>query len=113
MPEGLPSYHELNFSPSGQWAAYAFRSYRTGMALPDENFAPQISCDRGPDWFELTAAVPLQALAPILPSVALRIGLSAVLEDRHGSLSYWALAHPGARPDFHHPDSFALYLPVR
>src|SRR5262249_8129622 len=27
-----PRYLELNFSPSGQWAAYGFESYRQGMA---------------------------------------------------------------------------------
>jgi hypothetical protein len=40
-----------------------------------------------------------------------RIGLSAVIEDVDGGLSYWALAHPSDKPDFHHPDSFALTLP--
>jgi hypothetical protein len=38
----------------------------------------------------------------------LRLGLSAVIEDIDGRLSYWALKHPPGKPDFHHPDSFAL-----
>jgi hypothetical protein len=38
------------------------------------------------------------------------LGLAAVLEDRQGRLSYWALAHLADRPDFHHPDSFILEL---
>ena len=33
-----------------------------------------------------------------------RIGLSAVIETTDGALSYWALAHPAEKPDFHHPD---------
>jgi len=36
--------------------------------------------------------------------------LSAVIEATDGSLSYWALEHPADKPDFHHPDSFALEL---
>ena len=28
-----------------------------------------------------------------------------------GAISYWALAHPAEKPDFHHPDSFVLTLP--
>jgi hypothetical protein len=40
-----------------------------------------------------------------------RLGLSAVIEDTRGSLSYWALAHPPGKPDFHHADGFALELP--
>jgi hypothetical protein len=32
------------------------------------------------------------------------------VEDRSGSLSYWALRHAAGKPDFHHPDAFALEL---
>jgi hypothetical protein len=37
-----------------------------------------------------------------------RLGLSAIIEEASGQRSYWALAHPPGKPDFHHPDSFAL-----
>jgi hypothetical protein len=40
------------------------------------------------------------------------LALAAVLEDRDGRLSYWALEHPSERPDFHHPNSFVLELPL-
>jgi hypothetical protein len=39
------------------------------------------------------------------------VGLAAVIEDVSGDLSYWALAHLSDKPDFHHPDGFALHLP--
>jgi hypothetical protein len=32
------------------------------------------------------------------------------MEDAGGVLSYWALDHPAGKPDFHHPDAFALQL---
>jgi hypothetical protein len=41
---------------------------------------------------------------------ALRLALSAVIEETDGHLSYWALAHPAERPDFHHRDGFVLAL---
>ncbi len=41
----------------------------------------------------------------------LKLGLSVVIEDVDGNLTYWALAHPSDKPDFHHPDSFVLTLP--
>ena len=40
----------------------------------------------------------------------LRVGF--FIEDIDGGISYWALAHPAGKPDFHHPDSFALILPL-
>lgn len=47
-----------------------------------------------------------------LPPKASFIGLSAVIEDVDGNISYWAFHHPPGKPDFHHPESFALVLPV-
>jgi len=41
---------------------------------------------------------------------SLRLALSAVVEETDGRLSYWAIAHPGERPDFHHRDGFVLPL---
>ena len=36
------------------------------------------------------------------------IALAAVIEDENGRLSYWGLRHPPGKPDFHHPNGFAL-----
>jgi hypothetical protein len=33
-----------------------------------------------------------------------------VVEDEAGAFAYWALKHPPGKPDFHHPDAFALVL---
>ncbi|NMF90687.1 hypothetical protein GPA26_19635, partial [Aromatoleum petrolei] len=40
----------------------------------------------------------------------LELGLTAVVETLDGTLSYWALRHPSARPDFHLRDAFTLPL---
>ena len=103
---GQPTYFEFNFSPAGEWAAYRFRSYREGAANADVP-APQITVLRSHDLLELSAAVDLGADAP---ASTWRIGLSAVIEESDGRKSYWALAHPRERPDFHHRDSFLLEI---
>ena len=102
---GGPAYVELNFSPSGQWAAYAFRGYRDGAVL-DVPLDPGIAVRRGPGELTLETALPGAALPPA--DAGLELGLAAVIEDLAGSLSYWALRHCAERPDFHHPDAFAL-----
>ena len=38
------------------------------------------------------------------------MAITAVIEERDGTKSYWSLAHPAGAPDFHHPDCFALTL---
>ena len=111
-----PRYLELNFSPSGQWAAYRFDSYRQGMA-PALHTAPRVAVRRSAERLELQAEVQLGgSLWPHArpPETAgpgrVRIALTTVVEDREGRLSYWALRHPPGRPDFHHPESFSLVL---
>lgn len=97
-------YAEYNLSPSGAWAAYGFEGYREGMC-PLEQPAPMIVTRQTPETFVLTTDLILP------PEVDGRIGLTAVIETLDGAVSYWALAHPAEKPDFHHPDSFVLTLP--
>jgi hypothetical protein len=70
--------------------------------------APEISVRRGEDGLELQSAVRLEHLADLRDVRHLRIALAAVIEDDNGRLSYWALRHSPGKPDFHHPDGFAL-----
>jgi hypothetical protein len=56
----------------------------------------------------LNAVIPLNRLLPVESRAKLRLGLSAVIEESNGVLSYWALKHPPGNPDFHHPDAFVL-----
>lgn len=97
-------YREYNLSPSGQWATYAFDGYRSGMRKADKA-ATVLGLDGGADYVALEARIelPVDAVGPL--------GLSAVIEDLEGRITYWALAHPSDKPDFHHPDSFILELP--
>jgi hypothetical protein len=99
-------YYEFNFSPSGEWAAYRFDGYRDGLRQAEVG-APKIEMRRAADSFELHALLDLGGL----PDGPWRVGLSAVIEKVAGGVSYWALAHPPGRPDFHHADCFALELP--
>jgi hypothetical protein len=101
---GEAAYHEFNFSPSGEWAAYAFTGYRSGAVLCDETFAPGISVKRSQTRLVLECRVRVAA------NKSLMLGLSAVIEDLDGTLSYWALRHPPGKPDFHHRDALALEL---
>jgi hypothetical protein len=105
-----PSYYEFNFAPSGEWAVYAFRAYREAAALPMEPTAPRIAARSVGDRFELAATIAIDRLLPFRLGARLSVALSAVIEDNRGMLSYWALKHPAGKPDFHHPDNFALEI---
>jgi len=103
-------YYEFNFSPSLEWAAYRFGEYREGMTPASLTRAPGLQARRTHDRLELTAHLHLEGLPELAQLPLLRLGLSAVIEDDGGRLSYWALQHAPGNPDFHDPDAFALEL---
>ena len=104
---GSSAYVELNFAPSGEWAASRFDRYRGGRS--DAEPAPlEFETRRGEDSYELRASclLDLPAQAPW------QLNLTTIIEEANGGKSYWALAHPPGKADFHHDDGFVLHLPA-
>ncbi len=111
---GQNAYWELNLAPSGDWNLYRLSLYR-GPLTPVTLVVP-------PAWKERRSARELEVAVDLdLSEVAgwdeleaatlpLEISLTAVIEQVGQGVSYWALAHTGAEPDFHRRDSFWLRL---
>jgi len=100
-------YREFNLSPSGQWAAYRFTTYRERDATFLPLASPQLDFQHHAAGFRLTARIASELL-PVAGTFD--IGLNAVIEAADGGKSYWALAHAAAQPDFHLRQSFTLTL---
>jgi hypothetical protein len=109
--DGAEGYHEVNLSPSGEWQAHAFARYREGGPLADAALAPEIAVERSDDGLALRGRLALDRLAAAYARAALHLALATVLEHAGGARSYWALAHPPGRPDFHRPAGFLLRVP--
>jgi hypothetical protein len=104
-PEGADSYTEWNFAPKGNWAAYAFSGYRENMTKAEVRSPPYIRMEDNFTWWTVGATIAVEA------GKGWNLGLSAVLEEKDGTKSYWALAHPAEKPDFHARDCFVAKLP--
>jgi hypothetical protein len=128
------SYCEYNFSPSSQWAAYSFENYRMGMGESVVDQGLEILLDASEGHFAMEVVVVMPSINSNMafgdsphpnPSPKgegllcgagpkgeglFEAGLSAIIEELDGTKSYWALAHPPGKPDFHHADCFALRL---
>lgn len=109
---GQASYVEWNFSLNGDWAAYHFTSYRTGMKpaeVPPPIFhLPQLRTDSSNTRtvVEIEADVPLELRGE---SRGLQVSLTAVvLETDDDKPFYWAIEHWREKPDFHARESFTL-----
>jgi len=103
---GADAYREWNFAPSSAWAAYDFSSHRDGRTEP-EVATPYIRVEDNMTWWALGATITMDAKS------VFEVGLSAILEEKDGTKSYWALAHPeeSEKADFHDPACFAAHLP--
>ena len=98
------AYREWNFAPSGQWAAYDFSAYRADMSSAEVAAPPYIRVEDNLTWWALGVTIAVESDA------SWELGLSAVLEEKDGTKSYWALAHPADKPDFHDPGCFTARL---
>ena len=103
LTEGQPDYTEFNYAPDGRWACYQFDDYRSLLRV--DQLAPwRMEVERTPGRYAMR-------IEPgIFPDAGSRLALSAVIEEIDGTKSYWALRHPPGKPDFHHPDCFAMTL---
>jgi hypothetical protein len=129
-------YLEYNLAPSGDFAAYRFQRYREGMApageigssiLDSQSRAEPLDRERRallkragfdtlerfePTFFSLKAELSFSNAMGLAVAQPWHVGLSVIVEEMNGRLSYWALAHPPGKPDFHDPACFALQLPA-
>lgn len=103
-------YWEFNLCPNGDWNVYALDGYRRGLR-PDPLYSalPVVRSGSGRcSRFRARASLPV-ALASAQPP-GLELAVTAVLEQRSGAISYWALHHGGTEADFHRRDGFRLRI---
>ena len=106
---GQKSYLEFNLSPSTEWAIYAFEDHRRGMRNPALIVEPKIFCSQTESRYLLTAELDLGGM-PCIDEGILELAATAVIEEKNGQKSLWALAHPSGNPDFHNRDCFVHQL---
>jgi hypothetical protein len=87
------AYREYNFSLSGQWAAYAFDDYRSGMRNIDARVETELYQEKN----ELQFNVEIKGEFPN----PVPVGLTAVIEETDRAIRYWSSAFAPGKPDFH------------
>jgi hypothetical protein len=105
----LPQYWEFNLSPSGDWNVYYMDSYRRiGFREEMSIKRLQFETQKAANSFLLTASVDLEPIIRL--GQILEVGVTAVIQTKEGSETYWALMHPAPEADFHLRESFVLAL---
>jgi len=108
-----PGYVEFNFAPTAQWAAYSFRSRRSGMRNIDQVSEAPIGTMMFGRQFVLKAELDFSGVEGLPPADGpWTAAISAVIEAVDGRKAYWAVQHPEGNPDFHAPEGFVIDLPA-
>ena len=89
----LGPYREFNLSPSTRWANYDFDAFRQGSRHGPAEVAISVSLS------DTTLRLEADIVADL--PVPAQIALNAVIEDKDGTITYWALAFPAGKPEFH------------
>ncbi|RJQ52941.1 MAG: hypothetical protein C4526_07315 [Nitrospiraceae bacterium] len=101
---GSPGYWEFNLSPAGHWNVFRFDAYRQGMREETAITSLPFSVQRHRDSLLIDLELDLDGI--IQPGQPLEAAISAVIKNRDGEATYWALAHQAQHADFHRRDSF-------
>jgi hypothetical protein len=103
-----PQYWEFNLSPAGHWNIYRFEDYRHGMQEETAWTIFPFQVEQSSDRLILRLELNLDKI--ISAETEIEVGITTVIGDERGEVSYWALTHRGEKPDFHRRDSFAIAL---
>jgi len=108
---GGETYCEFNFAPTGRWAAYRFKTRRSGRTDIAEVQAAGIGTRQFGDRYDLRASLDLSGMKD-LPAGPWSLAITTIIEEVSGNKSYWSVTHATGQPDFHQLDGFVLELPA-
>lgn len=99
-------YMEFNFSPVFEWNAFFFD--KKGDALQEFEKMASVKMDilHSMEVFKVIVEIKKSQFPEDFFTEGMSAGLTTVLKERAGRLSYWALSHEDQRPNFHDFKSF-------
>ncbi|MGD1913756.1 MAG: DOMON-like domain-containing protein [Rivularia sp. (in: cyanobacteria)] len=106
--EGSNRYWEFNLSPSGDWNIYRFENYREGMEEDTAVKSIPFNILRDSNSLFLSLEFNMHQLLPIVFNF--KVSTTAVIKDKYGDISYWAVKHCAEEADFHLRDSILFYV---
>ncbi len=101
-------YIEFNFSPTFEWNCFYFNKKGDALAeyLPMQMPVTDILLSK--DHFLQFSVIKKEHFPKGFfdSKNELQAGITSVIKEKNGPISYWALSHNDSKPNFHHFDSF-------
>lgn len=101
-------YIEFNFSPNFEWNCFYFNKKSDPLVEWEQMQMPVIDILLSSEHFFLFVDIKKEFFPKGFFGVGFELcaGITSVIKEKTGSMSYWALSHADTRPNFHHFDSF-------
>jgi hypothetical protein len=111
LKNSADEYVEFNFSPCFEWNCFYFKKTGDPLAEWEKMNRPETQILLSIDHFFLMVELKKELFPPgfFNQNTELSVGITSVLKNKSGQLSYWALAHSDTRPNFHDFRSFIKY----
>lgn len=106
------SYWEFNFSPEGHWNVYRFEDYRQGQIQEEgiKKIEYEVTQSTHHSYKNRITIDLSDFIPPLALQAKLSLSLTAVIEEKDHSKTYWATQHAGSKPDFHLRNSFFIRI---
>lgn len=110
MKNAEDNYIEFNFSPEFEWNCFYFA--KKGDALAEYARMDLVKVDilLSLDVFHLIVELDKKKFPENFFKGQLNAGITSVIKEKNGKLSYWALSHHDTRPNFHDFRSFTAVV---
>lgn len=104
------NYIEFNFSPEFEWNCFYF--IKKGDALAEYARMDSVKFDilLSLDVFHLIVELDKKKFPDHFFQGRIQAGITSVIKEKTGKLSYWALSHHDTRPNFHDFRSFTAVV---
>ena len=101
-------YMEFNFAPNFEWNCFYFNQAGAPLLEWEQMQTPVIDILLSSEHFFMFVDIKKEFFPKgfFNEESELSAGITSVIKDNTGSISYWALSHADPRPNFHHFDSF-------
>lgn len=108
----LGQYIEFNFSPTFEWNCFYFNKKGDALAEYQLMQMPVTDILLSEDHFLHFSVIKKEYLPKGFfdSQNELHAGITSVIKEKNGSMSYWALSHADSKPNFHDFRSFVRFV---
>ncbi len=106
LKDSNDTYVEFNFSPDFEWNCFKFEKKKSDPIPYERMELVKFDILFSNEVVHVIVELQKRMFPEHFFEGKLSAGITSVIKEKSGAISYWALSHVDTRPNFHHFDSF-------